>query len=675
MGLLVYLQNKDRELNKRYLFMSLTISLWSGSLFLWGISTNPPAALLWAKILHIWATFIPVTYFHFIVELLRLTKEKKRILIVGYIVSLLIAFTANTNLFIKGVEDRFLFKLWPVPGVIYPFFLSLFFIYTVYSIYLTSKAFKQSDGFLRQQLKYILLGLIIGFGGGATNYLLFYNIPFIPIGNFFIFFYVILYAYAITRYHLMDIEVLIKKSLVFAGVFAFIFGMVVAVAVLIAQFLGGKNDILTFAISALIITFTLRPIELFLINATDKFLFQKQYEYKQVLQAFIDKEAVLSLDEIVNSTLDILSQTLHPSTAAIFILNKLEDRYQLYNSLGLDNQKIVFTSETKLVNFFRKHHAPAANKQISGISGVNSDIQEELSSLKAVLCLPLLLRDDLIGFISLGKKKSDEEYTKDDLDVLLSLAKTESINVSYAFAVTEVAQSERRAAIGTMSAGINHEIGNPLNIINTKIQIFLAGVGRGLYKDKTKEEVLQECAAILNEAIKQTNRIAEITKKLSNFAKPGKEFRPEIISVAQVIDDTLGVVGHDLKLESIKIVKDISSQPNKILADEHEMEQILFNIIRNAAQAIEDTGSIIIRAFTTADGKVRIEIQDTGKGIAKDKLDRIFKPFFTTKGPSKGTGLGLSIVRELVWKNKGEISFKSEEGKGTTFILEFPKGD
>jgi signal transduction histidine kinase len=104
------------------------------------------------------------------------------------------------------------------------------------------------------------------------------------------------------------------------------------------------------------------------------------------------------------------------------------------------------------------------------------------------------------------------------------------------------------------------------------------------------------------------------------------------------------------------------------------MQQIFFNLIRNAAQAIEEAGTISITAVNTTDNKIHIEIRDTGKGIPEDKMHRIFDPFFTTKGPNKGTGLGLSIVRELVWKNKGKISFTSQAGLGTTFILGFPRG-
>ena len=496
-----------------------------------------------------------------------------------------------------------------------------------------------------------------------------------PFGQIGIVAYSTIITYAILRHQLLDIEVFIKKSLVFTGMFICSFGAFVTVTLLISQIFGGANRILSFAISSFIIVLGMNPLEKFLINATDKFLFQKKYDYKQILKAFIDEViTVLNLDEIVSSTIKLLDQTLHPRTASIFILNKVADNYQLYDSLGLDKKDILFTSDSKLINHFKKTHSPAIIKQIDGIAGVNTEIQDEMNSLEATICLPLMLHDDLIGFVSLGKKKSDEDYTKDDLDVLLDLARTESIAVGNAQLLQEAAQAERRAAIGTMAAGINHEVGNPLNIMATKIQVFKIARQKGLLRDIPVEDALNQAEEALDECLKQSSRISGITKKLSNFAKPSKEFKPQLLSIPEEVDETLSVVGYDIELGKIKIVKNFASDLFKILADKQEIQQVFFNILRNAAQAIEGPGMITINVFN-AGSKVRIEIQDTGKGIPEDKIHKVFEPFFTTKGPNKGTGLGLSIVRQLVWRNKGEISFKSQAGAGTTFIVEFPKGE
>jgi signal transduction histidine kinase len=669
----VYLKSKNVIVTKSYVATCLGIAIWGIAYYFWPLAETKKQALLSFQILHMGSILIAPSYLWFILSLLDLHRKFKKIVISAYIVSMGFIIIVPTQLFIKDMVPLYIFHFWAIPGIAYHFYLLFWFGCVFFAWFHLIKEYRFTSGSKRNQLKYVFIASVLSFFGGAMNYLPWYKIYIPPVGTMFVGIHIIIFAYAITRHQLMDIEVLIKKSLVFAGMFTFAFGVFVAVTLLVSQFVGG-GGLISLAVSSLIIVIGLRPIESWFINATDKFLFQRKYEYKEIIRAFIDEViTVLNLDEVISSTLELLDKTLHPYTAGVFILNKAEDKYQLYNSYGLEDKNIAFTSASRLVTFLNRTHNPAVIKQIDGIIGVSPDIQQEMLSLRAVVVLPLMLHDDLIGFISLGRKKSDEEYTKDDLDVLQDLARTESVAVANAQLVQEAAQAERRAAIGTMAAGIHHEIGNPLNIINTKIQLFLAGAQRGFYTDKEKGEVVQECVSILNETIKQTNRIAEITRKLSNFAKPGKEFKPEVVSVPEQIDGALDIVGHDLELEKIKIKKEISADANRILADKGEIQQIFFNIIRNAGQAIEDTGTITIRVFTTGDGKVRIEIQDTGKGIPEDKMHRMFEPFFTTKGPNKGTGLGLSIVRQLVWKNKGEISFKSQEGVGTTFILEFPR--
>lgn len=679
LGIFVLVKNLRNIVNKTFAFYSFSISWWSFS-EIWGIVCDKKStALTWTRIEQVGVFFIPTLFIHFVISLLNI-KNKKWLLRFAYCCSIVFAILCYTPLMIAdSVPNPVPYvKYFGSPGLAYHFAILFFVVLTIYGLSKLYSTYRLSYGARRNQLKYLFWSSLIGYTGGAANFFLVYDISiptWNPFGTYALPMYIAVVAYAITRHQLMDIEVIIKKSLVFAGMFIFAFGVFVGITLLVSQIFGAGR-IISLAISALLITIGLRPIEAWLVNATDKFLFQKKYEYKQILKAFIDEViTVLNLDEIVTSTLKLLDQALHPYAAAIFILNKAEDKFQLYNSYGLENKNIIFTSESRLITFFKNSGTPAIIKQVNGISGVNSEIQQEMLQLKAVLCLPLIIHKDIIGFISLGRKKSDEEYSKDDSDVLLDLARTESIAVGNAQLLQEAAQAERRAAIGTMSAGINHEIGNPLNIMSTKIQVFKLSRQKGLFKDKPNEEILDQAEGALDECLKQSGRISEITKKLSNFAKPSKEFKPQLVGILEEIDETLSMVGHDLELEKISIEKNISSGLNKILADKREIQQIFFNIIRNAAQAIEETGKITISAVNTTNSKVHIEIHDTGKGIPDDKAHRIFEPFFTTKGPNKGTGLGLSIVRQLVWKNKGEISFKSQVGAGTTFILEFPEAD
>lgn len=684
LGLFVLKKAKGSRTNKIFFFFCTTIFVWLFFYSLAYLSNQKNSTLLFFKLGYLGVIFIPIVWYHFEMSFLANQNRKLDILtFCGYLCALFFGIIIFTQKWF--ITDLFTYPWGYYPKVFIPshilFLLYFNFYFTVALLVMFFSFWRRKDISPQEaaKRKYIFFSGLIGTFAAIDflpNYGINVTLNTSPFGFMFMIAFCLITAYAIFRHQLMEIEVIIKKTVVFAGMFTFAFGIFIAIALLISQFVAGGNTWLAFAISAFIIVFTLRPIETWLINATDKFLFQKKYEYKQIIKAFIDNVVTeLNLDTVINSTLKLLDETIHPYTASIFILNRAEDKYQLYNGVGLKDTNIAFMSDSKLVAYLRKNHSPAVVKQISGINDASPDIALEMATLKAVIVLPLMLHNDLTGFISLGKKKSDEDYSKDDLDVLSDLARTESIAVANAQLITEAAQSERRAAIGTMAAGINHEIGNPLNTMAARIQVFKLSRQKGLFEDKPVNEVMDEAEAVLDECLEQSGRISEITKKLANFAKPSKEFKPALINISEEIEETLGIVGHDLELERIKIEKNIPGGLPRILVDKREMQQILFNIIRNAGQAIEGSGTITIRANLTFSGKVRIEIHDTGKGIPEDKKHRIFEPFFTTKGTNKGTGLGLSIVRQLVWRNKGEISFTSEPGAGTTFILEFPKGE
>jgi signal transduction histidine kinase len=172
-------------------------------------------------------------------------------------------------------------------------------------------------------------------------------------------------------------------------------------------------------------------------------------------------------------------------------------------------------------------------------------------------------------------------------------------------------------------------------------------------------------------AVYHIDRATAITQKLSSFAKPIRERLTQPVSVAAEVGEVLTLVGYDLKLEQIEIRQGIPSDLPLIAVDRRQFQEVLFNLIRNAGQAIHPPGLITIRA-SHAEGRVRIDIADTGTGIPADRIGKIYDPFFTTKDAGQGTGLGLFIVRQIVEQNEGRILVKSIEGEGTTFSLEFP---
>jgi two-component system NtrC family sensor kinase len=341
--------------------------------------------------------------------------------------------------------------------------------------------------------------------------------------------------------------------------------------------------------------------------------------------------------------------------------------------------KITLMRADGIVAFLEQTHGYLLKKElIDRKVYMPSSVQDIISKLDAELIIPMVLHSEVMGILTLGKKKSDEDYNQDDLDILLPLARTLAIAISNAKLFDELgkmqaeaAQKEKMAVIGTLSAGINHEICNPLGIARGQCEAFLLNLKDGLYNNKSDQELLCKAKDIMAKVIKETDRATAITKKLSGFAKPSRG-EAEFVSIDKEVDDVLGLVGYELKLEKIEIEKRIEKDLPDIFVDKKQLQEVLFNLIRNAGQAIGEKGKITVMA-KQYEGRVFIDIKDTGSGIPHDKLKELFNPFFTTKDPGKGTGLGLFIVRQVVEKNGGKIYLKETKvGEGTTFTVEFP---
>ena len=214
LGLVVYYKNRERIANKTFGLFCFFVAIWSYSYFFWQISTTEEAALFWSRALMAGATFITICYFHFILCFIKKVKKYKKVLIFGYLIFIFFFFSNFTSFFVKDVTTKLNFLYWPNPGILFHPFLILWIFYLIYPVYLLSRELPAASGISKIQIKYILIGTIIGYSGGITNYFLWYDIPVPPFGNLAATFYLIIVAYAILKYHLLEIRVILTELLV-----------------------------------------------------------------------------------------------------------------------------------------------------------------------------------------------------------------------------------------------------------------------------------------------------------------------------------------------------------------------------------------------------------------------------------------------------------------------------
>ncbi len=224
-------------------------------------------------------------------------------------------------------------------------------------------------------------------------------------------------------------------------------------------------------------------------------------------------------------------------------------------------------------------------------------------------------------------------------------------------------QSQTISSLGVLSAGVAHEIKNPLAIILQGIEFLEVSLAK---------EGVNDVLAMMKDAVFRASRI---TKDLLTFSRESTPSLEEI-DLAQLINETLSLVDHVFSLKQIRIVRNFSPVLPKVKLDPNQMKQVFINLLTNAAEAMSEGGTITIAADSSKNVHskkiVRIVIVDTGCGISKEDRQRAFDPFYTTKKKSGGTGLGLSVAKGIIEKHKGDVRIESEPGKGTSVIIELP---
>jgi two-component system NtrC family sensor kinase len=234
-----------------------------------------------------------------------------------------------------------------------------------------------------------------------------------------------------------------------------------------------------------------------------------------------------------------------------------------------------------------------------------------------------------------------------------------SMTQSLADARRQVTQADKLASVGRLAAGVAHEINNPLTGVLTYAS-FLAK------RAETDPETRQDLEVI----VRETKRCREIVRGLLDFARQAPPLRrPTDLNV--VVRRTLAVLQNQLSLKRVSAVLDLAEDLPQVAADQNQLQQVVLNLVLNAADATGESGGTIRVTTRGEESSVELAVEDEGCGIRREHLPHLFEPFFSTKGTG-GTGLGLAVIWGIVQGHGGTIDVKSEEGKGARFTVRLP---
>jgi two-component system NtrC family sensor kinase len=305
--------------------------------------------------------------------------------------------------------------------------------------------------------------------------------------------------------------------------------------------------------------------------------------------------------------------------------------------------------------FFVYKTASYIVKPIKRLAEITRKISEGDISLRA----PLKEHDETFSLaVSFNSMLDNLQETQRSLKESLAL-----LNEKQA----QLVESEKRASMGFLVAGVAHELNNPLNNISLRAEIVNKEI------QKFSDERL---CRYVQDIVIQSERAHNIINNLLDFARARKSAEMEKQDIVRIVNDSLNLVASQLRVTNINLNKDIPERTFHVNGNRSKLEQILISIITNAIQAMKDAGTLTVGVGPDDKNRyVLVKISDTGKGIPEGDVKNIFEPFFTTKPPGEGTGLGLAVSKTLVAEHKGEILVESKAGVGTTFTIKLPLCD
>jgi two-component system, NtrC family, sensor kinase len=752
-------------------------------------------ALLWTD--HLAALFLPAAFFHFCLSFpeQRLPRHRRWLVPAAYAPAFLLgaATAVSQVLFATTGAD----VLWSITAAIDRLKPTYFAVFLVVSFLVLVHSYRSSASLLaRKQMKW----LVWGTGAGTFPYLVFDALPFalgqqMPAagelaGNIPLALIPLSLAYAVVQHRLMDVELIVRRTLISVLATTAIVGVTLLAQGLLGVVVGGDQDphwALTGILSTVVVMLLFPPIKSRVQETIDRLFLRERYA---------SRRALLRLSHELNAELDLTRMTerlLEGAAAALgveslaVLLRERDGTYSVFRGIG----------QPKQAEGSRLQASAGALERFAEGRVVHADSSASAFPAAAQLglahCFPCRVKGDSIAVLAVGERAGFDPLNSEELEILQALAgqaataitngrlyqslqaKAEelqrltdynesilesidsgivvlgldgriarwnqamemlygrrrsdalrraledvfpeaflealrgslvlgeqeeiahiyklhlptpdgrSLIVNVSIAPFEVGSGERwgtilivedvtarvrleeqlqhsdkMASIGLLAAGVAHEVNTPLAGISSYTQIL-------------REQVPSSDAraGLLDKIEKQTFRAAKIVNSLLNFARSGSgELQP--LDMNKLVLDVLSLLEHQLEKARVMVRKELADDLPPVRGNESRLQQVFFNLVINARDAMPSGGWLTLRTRLDDDDTLVVEVGDTGQGIRREDIRRIYDPFFTTKGTGRGTGLGLSVSYGIVQEHGGAIFVESAPGKGTTFQVALP---
>ena len=592
--------------------------------------------------------------------------------------------------------------------------------------------FTSQSELVRQRVRVLLLGFLCGFafpgalmlysgltgGQTAVNY-----------AGFTVVLFPLSIGYAIVQHDLFEIDALIKRSVYYLTITAAL-GAAYAIFLLLTDWSLSFSAIAHWRLFpflfTIVVAFLLNPVRDGLQRTVDRVFFRLRYNPKEMLEASSAAlAATLELAEIADFVWNTIGRTVGVRVGGVFIRSR---DHGSFSRIHPDTGDLTFAADDQLILALRGRCGEALSRYDLESPPGTVEGPTAFDRLSLEVAVPMLLKDELIGFIALGRKESGKFFAHDDITFLHALANQTALSIANALAYNEIrslnavleqrvaertselsvsnselqlslerlgiayrdlqqsqedlSRAEKMATLGRLAAGIAHEMNTPLGASMTNLKLlsdlvdeYRAATDDAAINPEDHREIATDMRRLVSATRDWLNKAGAHIRSLKLHTRALQTRNEQAFAILDVIEDVRLLLAHRLRETQGSLVVHGGSTKPVLYGDAAKFAQVLTNLVTNAIDANAGRpGSMVeVTVDETAD-EVMVTVRDHGPGIVAENLPHIFDDFFSTKRLGEGTGLGLPIARDIVSNFfRGTIAVDSTLGDGATFTLRCPR--
>jgi signal transduction histidine kinase len=684
-------RNPGSRLNRVFAYFVSALAVWNLGVFMLRTSADPEVAYVWEVVIHVGVILLPALYYHFVLIFLDATVAHRASLLLAYTLSLafLLLNVSGSPLFMTGVASTY----WgwvPALGPLYVPFLLGFNAFLVFGIVLLVRAYQAIDSsFRRSRARLVLLGSFVSLAGGGVDFLRFVvgrvypaADQLYPVGIPANMFFALTLGTSIVRYRMFDVDVVAKKAAVYGAVGLVLTSLLVAVTRALEHFLVLKAESAVWMVVPLgiLMTVLLSPLGQRLEARIERLMFSRRRGCYETLLALSKRmSAILNFDRLVDNLVQGLVRGVPLAHCVLMIYDDRTSAFVPYRTeQALDTPPRVspLPIDSPVVRWLASEDGVLVKEEAKlnpRLAGYFEAAEAELDEITAPLIVPLKIENKLNAILLVGEKLSGEIFDQQELELLSLLANQAAVALENARLYEDLGQTNAQLVQASrlksqFLASMSHELRTPLNSIIGFSKVLLNRLDGDL-NDK-QEAYVRSVNNSSTHLLQLINSILDISR-----IEAGKlELKLEAFGLLELVDECLETSTSLVRGRPLKLERDLPLDLPPLTADRTKVKQVLLNLLSNAIK-FTPGGRVVVRGRPEP-GVVHLSVSDTGVGIRKADLGRLFEPFERLENPlarqAGGTGLGLAISKKFVEAHGGQMWAESRENLGSTFHFTLP---